>query len=144
MAVLPRTTNGPSMKSGVHLQKTDFWAKIRIFGPKKRALLARHLFTLKYILLSVQVIVGGKTSGYRGILNSSIELFPRPPSKDCYIPDIVSDKPEAQLRRARHSLSLMRGGVLVICGGWDDHTSLDSCVSWVDGNSSWTHLFTMR
>ena len=93
---------------------------------------------------SVQVIVGGKTSGYRGILNSSIELFPRPPSKDCYIPNIVSDKPEAQLRRERHSLSLMRGGVLVICGGWDDHVSLDSCVSWVAGNSSWTHLFTMR
>ena len=97
---------------------------------------------IKFVIhtFSGQVIVGGKTSGYRGILNSSIELFPRPPSKDCYIPD----KPEAQLRRRRHSLSLMRGGVLVICGGWDDHVSLDSCVSWVAGNSSWTHLFTMR
>ena len=103
---------------------------------------------IKFVIhtFSGQVIVGGCKSGcnYKGILNSSIELFPRPPSKDCYIPDIVSDKPEAQLRRERHSLSLMRGGVLVICGGWDDHTSLDSCVSWVDGNSSWTHLFTMR
>ena len=99
---------------------------------------------IKFVIhtFSGQVIVGGCKSGcnYKGISNSSIELFPRPPSKDCYIPD----KPEAQLRRDRHSLSLMRGGVLVICGGWDDHVSLDSCVSWVAGNSSWTHLFTMR
>ena len=99
---------------------------------------------IKYVIhtFSGQVIVGGKTSGpgYRGIFNSSIELFPRPQSKDCYIPD----KPEAQLRRERHSLSLMRGGVLVICGGWDGRVPFDSCVSWVAGNSSWTHLFTMR
>ena len=56
---------------------------------------------IKFVIhtFSGQVIVGGCKSGciFKGILNSSIELFPRPPSKDCYIPD----KPEAQLRRKK-------------------------------------------
>ena len=91
---------------------------------------------------SGQVIVGGCKSGciFKGILNSSIELFPRPPSNDCHIPN----KPEAQLRRERHSLSLMQGGVLVICGGYDDHDPFDNCISWNTGNSSWAEIFKMR
>ena len=71
---------------------------------------------------------------------SSIELFPRPPSKACQIPN----NPPAQLKRESHSLSLILGGVFVICGGSDGSNDLDSCISWSAGDASWTHLFTMR
>ena len=71
---------------------------------------------------------------------TSIELFPRPPSNDCHIPN----KPEAQLRRERHSLSLIQGGVLVICGGYDHKDPFDNCISWNTGNSSWAEIFKMR
>ena len=66
---------------------------------------------------------------------SSIELFPRPPSDTCSIPDLP------QLR-SRHSLSLLSGGRLVVCGGYNGG-SLDSCISWVAGNTSWTPFHTM-
>ena len=51
----------------------------------------------------------------------------------CFIPDL----PQA---RSGHSLSLLSGGRLVVCGGWDGN----SCISWVAGNTSWTHFYTMR
>ena len=66
---------------------------------------------------------------------SSVEIFP--PSNSCTIPDLP------QPRRS-HSLSLL-SGVLVICGGFDeDRNLLDSCISWVAGNDSWTPLYKMR
>ena len=74
---------------------------------------------------------------------SSVELFPLPPSDTCSIPDLPRP-------RAGHSLSLMSGGRLVVCGGLDedgttwDENNLDSCLSWVAGNDSWTPLYTMR
>jgi len=71
-----------------------------------------------------QVVVGGYDgSNYL----SSVELFP--PSDSCSIPDL----PQAG---NGHSLSLLSGGRLVVCGG-------NSCISWVAGSTSWTHLPTM-
>ena len=107
--------------------------------------------TLYYLLRSVQmkepimksasgqVIVGGRSHHDTEIF-SSIELFPRPPSKACQIPN----DPSAQLKREGHSLSLVLGSMFVICGGSDGSNDLDSCISWSAGKASWTHLFTMR
>ena len=68
-----------------------------------------------------------------GVYLSSIELFPRPPSATCSIPDLPQ-------KRNSSSLSILSGGRLVICGG----LGFDSCISWVAGNTNWTHLYTMR
>ena len=71
---------------------------------------------------------------------SSMELFPRPPSDSCFIPPLPQP-------RSDHSLSLLSGGRLVVCGGRDGHSSsthFDSCISWVGGSTSWTHFHTMR
>ena len=70
---------------------------------------------------------------------SSAELFPRPlPGHPCSIPDLPD-------RRSDHTLSLISGERLVVCGGFDESLSiLDSCLSWVDGNTSWTPLYTVR
>ena len=70
---------------------------------------------------------------------SSVELFPHPPSDSCSIPDLPQG-------RFTHSLSLLSGGRLVVCGGYyyDGSNRLDSCISWVAGNTNWTHLYTMR
>ena len=88
---------------------------------------------------SGQVIVGGRSHHDTEIF-SSIELFPRPPSKACQIPN----NPTSQLKRESHSLSLILGGVFVICGGSDGSNDLDSCISWSAGKASWTQMFTMR
>ena len=66
---------------------------------------------------------------------SSVELFP--PSDACSIPDLPQP-------RSRHSLSLLSGGRLVVCGGYNGSSYLDSCNSWVAGNTSWTPFHTMR
>ena len=66
---------------------------------------------------------------------SSVELFP--PSDTCSIPDLPQP-------REGHSLSLLSGWMLVVCGGWDGSSYFDSCIYWVAGNNSWTHFTTMR
>ena len=76
--------------------------------------------------------------GGNGVL-SSVEIFP--PSNSCTIPDLPQP-------RAGHSLSLI-SGVLVVCGGSSANRNLlrnllDSCISWVAGNDSWTPLYKMR
>ena len=69
---------------------------------------------------------------------SSIELFPRPSSDSCSIPQLPQP-------RDGHSLSLLSGARLVVCGGSDaSENELDSCISWVAGNTSWTLLYKMR
>ena len=69
---------------------------------------------------------------------SSVELFPPPPSDCCSIPDLPQG-------RFGHSLSLLSGGRLVVCGGRDASGNiLNSCISWVAGNTSWIPLYTMR
>ena len=69
---------------------------------------------------------------------SSVELFPRPSSDACAIPDLPQP-------RQGHSVSLLSGGRLVVCGGVDrDGNRLRSCIYWAAGNNSWTHLFDTR
>ena len=77
-------------------------------------------------------MLGGSGEG-EDVYLSSVELFPRPPSDTCSIPD---------LPQIRHysSLSILSGGRLVVCGG----LGFDSCISWVAGNTNWTHLYTIR
>ena len=68
---------------------------------------------------------------------SSVEVFPRPPSDTCFIPNL----PEA---RAYSSLSLLPGGKLVVCGGIDGSYTYNSCIAWVAGDTDWTHYYTMK
>ena len=70
---------------------------------------------------------------------STVELFPPPSSDNCFIPNMTQTQP-----RYGHSLSLLSGGRLVVCGGIGSSTYYDSCISWVDGNTTWTPLYTMR
>jgi len=79
-----------------------------------------------------QVVVGGH--GDNGRRLSSVELFP--PSDNCSIPDLPQP-------RFGHSLSLLSGGRLVVCGGANGPSVLDSCSTWVAGNTSWTPFHTM-
>ena len=82
------------------------------------------------------MLVGGLDDEGRPL--SNVELFPRPPSDTCFIPDLPSP-------RAGHTLSLLSGGRLVVCGGRDDSNNFfNTCISWAAGNTSWTPLFTMR
>ena len=83
-------------------------------------------------------MVGGFDS-FALMVMSSVELFPRPSSDSCSIPDLPQP-------RFAHSLSLLSGGRLVVCGGFASLyiNTLDSCISWVAGNTSWTPLYNMR
>ena len=85
---------------------------------------------------SGQVVVGGYNEGS---YLSNVELFPCPPSDTCSIPDLPHP-------RFSHSLSLLSGGRLVVCGGnhGSNYVYFDSCISWIAGNTSWTPLYTMR
>merc|ERR1711971_1034259 len=81
-----------------------------------------------------QVVVGGG-----GWNDDTVELFPPPPSDTCSIPNLTQS-------RYIHTLSLLSGGRLVVCGGHEDSRlpdKHDSCISWVAGNTSWTHLYDM-
>ena len=89
---------------------------------------------------SGQVVIGGVGGVDEVGLLSSVELFP--PSNTCSIPDLPQP-------RTKHSLSVMSGGRvggawLVACVGFGGSSTLDSCISWVAGNESWTPLYTMR
>ena len=70
---------------------------------------------------------------------ASVELFP--PSDACSIPDLPQP-------RSSHSLSLLSGARLVVCGGFGSGEAFDfafdSCDSWVAGNTSWNNFHTMR
>jgi len=83
--------------------------------------------------LSGQLVVGGSTSRYL----SSVEIFPLPSSDTCSIPDLPRP-------RVGHSISLLSGGRLVVCGGNPTPAEEKSCISWTRGSTSWTHLYTTR
>ena len=97
-----------------------------------------------FFLSPGQIVIGGHTSEEQGqgppekpLL--SVELFPRPSSEACFIPDLPQP-------RAGHTLSILSGGRLVVCGGGLRFNSQfhDTCISWIWGNRSWTPLFTIR
>ena len=77
----------------------------------------------------------------------SADLFPLPAceinSPACSIPDLPQP-------RLDHSLSLLPGGRFVVCGGRDfdsysgQFLTLNTCISWTAGESTWTYLYTMR
>ena len=81
-------------------------------------------------------MVAGGWGGYNEDFFSGVELFPYP-SFSC---SLSADLPED---RYDHSLSLLSGGRIVVCGGYDGSYS-DSCLSWVAGNTSWTDIYKMR
>ena len=89
-----------------------------------------------YVPALYQVVVAGHNNSH-GEKLTNVELFPRPPSDDCSIPDLPQG-------RYGHSLSLLSGGRIVVCGGTYGSNNLDSCLSWVAGNTSWTDNYTMR
>merc|ERR1719494_531471 len=70
-----------------------------------------------------QLVVGG---------SYTVEIFPPPSSDTCSIPDLPGP-------REYHSLSLLSGGRLVVCGGLSTSEE-KSCVAWTRGSTSWTHL----
>ena len=82
---------------------------------------------------SGQVVVGGDEGNYI----SHVEIFPPPSPDACYIPNLPHP-------RYGHSLSLLPGGVLLVCGGIYDFKTVKSCISWVFGNASWTVLHSLR
>merc|ERR550534_3257036 len=78
-----------------------------------------------------QLVVGGVSPRYL----SSVEIFPPPSSDTCSIPDLPGP-------RAYHSLSLLSGGRIVVCGGLSTNGGDKTCIVWTGGNSSWNHLYT--
>ena len=93
-----------------------------------------HHVTLSLtIFASGQLVVGGYN---RSWLSSSAEIFPPPSSDTCSIPDLP-------VRRGSHSLSLLSGGRLVVCGGYPTSEE-KSCIVLTRGSTSWTHLFNTR
>ena len=82
---------------------------------------------------SGQLLVGGYTNNVDRL--SSVEVFPPFPNNTCSIPDLPQP-------RVGHSLSLLSGGRLVVCGG---SPMVDkSCISWTSGSTSWTELHILR
>ena len=66
---------------------------------------------------------------------SSVEIFP-PPNDTCSVPSLPGP-------RSHHSLSLLSGGRLAVCGG-EPSSAEKSCIVWMRGSTSWTHLHTTR
>ena len=93
------------------------------------------LLDLWSVFASGQVVVGGDDGYYL----SSVEIFPPLSSNSCFIPDLPQP-------RIQHSLSLLSGGRLVVCGGLDlsPQGVSRTCIVWAPGSTSWTHLHTIR
>ena len=97
--------------------------------------ISENLELIKYIAMSGQVLVGG----YNGNILASVEVIPHPSSSSCTIPNLPQP-------RRYHSISLLSGGRIVVCGGRIGSTNYNSnsCISWANGNDSWVPLYTMR
>ena len=77
--------------------------------------------------------------GYNGNILASVDVIPHPSSSSCTIPNLPQP-------RRYHSISLLSGGRVVVCGGRIGSTNYNSnsCISWGSGNDSWVPLYTMR
>ena len=76
--------------------------------------------------------MGGRSGHHHPL--SSVEIFPAPSFDTCSVPDLPGT-------RTSHSLSLLAGGRLVVCGGLP---TSKLCIAWRVGDTSWTHLHTTR
>ena len=92
-------------------------------------------FPIFQTFASGQLIVGGSYGWASSDKLSSVEIFP-PPNDTCSVPSLPGP-------RSHHSLSLLSGGRLVVCGG-EPASEEKSCIVWTHGNTSWTHLHTTR
>ena len=111
--------------------------KVRVIKQKMHKFFS---YLLSFILLlnlfaSGQVVVGGDDGHYL----SSVEIFPPLSFNSCFIPDL----PEP---RIQHSLSLLSGGRLVVCGGLilSPQDVSRTCIVWTPGSPGWTYLHTTR
>ena len=98
------------------------------------------IYCIHCIPTSGQAMLGGSTDYSRATYLASVELFPPPPNvSECFIPNLPQP-------RAQHSLSLLSGGRLVICGGesasWSE--TLVPCISWMAGEPEWTFFSNTR
>ena len=90
-----------------------------------------HVTLSLTIFASGQLVVGG----YSGSHLFSVEIFP-PPNDTCSVPSLPGP-------RSHHSLSLLSGGRLAVCGG-EPTNEAKSCIVWTHGSTNWTHLHTTR
>ena len=76
-----------------------------------------------------------------------VDIFPLP---SCSVNTALCSIPQLPRPRLDHSLSLLPGGKMVVCGGRDfDYISgqfytLDTCISWATGDSRWKDFSDMR
>ena len=92
-------------------------------------------FLIVQTFASGQLIVGGSFGWGSTEKLSSVEIFP-PPNDTCSVPSLPGP-------RSHHSLSLLSGGRLAVCGG-EPASEEKSCIVWMRGSTSWTHLHTTR
>ena len=90
------------------------------------------------------MVVGGFTTGFNRL--PSVELFPpRNHYGNTFLLDTSCSIPDLPQPRFSHTLSLLSGGKVVVCGGVGGSSNrLDSCITWVAGATSWTLLYNMR
>ena len=98
------------------------------------------IYCINCVPSSGQAILGGSSDYSRATYLASVELFPPPQNvSQCFIPNLPQ-------QRAQHSLSLLSGGRLVICGGesasWSQ--TLVPCISWMAGQLEWTFFSNTR
>merc|ERR1719153_1876946 len=94
---------------------------------------ARTLILLSFFSVQSQCQRQLVVGGYSGIHLFSVEIFP-PPNDTCSIPSLPGP-------RSHHSLSLLSGGRLAVCGG-EPANEAKSCIVWTHGSTNWTHLHT--
>ena len=108
------------------------------------------------IYLPGQLVLGGVNGSLARSLSdeeafrmSSAELFPLPQIENCFIPELP------QPRRG-FSLSVLSGGRIVVCGGFDSPwqqeeqnlvtqpITYDTCLVWKTGSTSWNLFRKLR
>ena len=123
------TSTSTSIRNSQELDRTEIFLIFVVccFFPQ-------HVTLSLTIFASGQLVVGGYTNNGG---SSTVEIFPPPSSDTCSIPDLPGP-------RTGHTVSLLSGGNLVVCGGCCSASNEKSCIVWSGGSTSWTHLHTTR